>query len=602
MGSPEDEEALRFMSEAPVQGDRRGEGDPQWLANGAKVILVGLQSMAKLNGTTGQIQGFCDDTMRYRVRVDLDGTTKKVAKKNLQLVLAGSPPEAPAALDASSPALGEAESAGPPSTPSGSPPAAAPPTPAGTDIAAPSASPPSMALPPTSGGSNGAEVTTLVAVGTWGADPPPTREMVKLCIGKILRDVAALEQQCFLREQEIEVDTEPITDTHLRLLMSVDTYDEASEKYFKAFDGDEELAAEGDRALDSFAACQERYKAVRTYLEAAQDEWNYTRYTINRRGILGTLRSEFAEVAADVGTAAAHVAPHVARAGEVVQSASGRLAPLVRHATGAVGGAVERGSAVVGSATEGIMQRGQRQALQSIEEHVVNPVKRAWHLLATGFLLCFILPLFALRTYAPLNSVVSNLGIVYLLAAVCCPPRWARRRAARAGLLVLYPLVMVVMPLALHYWVMHPGTGAGQWQPPPRWQPSPRFQSWPQVPQLNRAAQPAGQSCRGGDCGQPGEGGTAVQPLGAVAAVTAAAGRAAGPAVAGGGAGVAAGGPGAGPISSVWRLGRGFFGGDHGDGAPATASVPWPRARLHAPRRRTLRPSLRGQGFSATEM
>merc|ERR1712008_657590 len=62
----------------------------------------------------------------------------------------------------------------------------------------------------------------------------------------------------------------------------------------------------------------------------------------------------------------------------------------------------------------------------------------------------------ALRAYAPLNSVVANVGLVYTMLCLCCPPRCASGRCGKAGLLVLWPLLMVVLPLALHYWLLHP--------------------------------------------------------------------------------------------------------------------------------------------------
>jgi len=117
----------------------------------------------------------------------------------------------------------------------------------------------------------------------------------------------------------------------------------------------------------------------------------------------------------------------------------------VRQATGSVGDAAR-------AQTEDVV----RATSNAIVDQIVAPVKRTWSLVVVGFLLCFIVPLFALRAYAPLNSVVSNLGVVYAAAMIVCPPRFASGRRGRTILLALWPLFLVVFPLALHYWLLHP--------------------------------------------------------------------------------------------------------------------------------------------------
>ena len=54
--------------------DRRSEGDPAWLANGAQVELHSLQKAQTLNGQRGEIVGFDDKQLRYRVRLHSDNT------------------------------------------------------------------------------------------------------------------------------------------------------------------------------------------------------------------------------------------------------------------------------------------------------------------------------------------------------------------------------------------------------------------------------------------------------------------------------------------------------------------------------------------------
>ena len=54
--------------------DRRSEGDAAWLANGAQVELHSLQKAQTLNGQRGEIVGFDDKQLRYRVRLHSDNT------------------------------------------------------------------------------------------------------------------------------------------------------------------------------------------------------------------------------------------------------------------------------------------------------------------------------------------------------------------------------------------------------------------------------------------------------------------------------------------------------------------------------------------------
>ena len=136
---------------------------------------------------------------------------------------------------------------------------------------------------------------------------------------------------------------------------------------------------------------------------------------------------------------------------EVIRTGAPQVPQLVRAATDTVGAAVQGGTQAAASAR----QRGQEQITRAVHDSVVAPVppgrggglwpmgdvggfrKRAWHFLVFGFLLCFLVPLFALRSYAPLNTVVSNLGVLYLAVISCCPPSGMRSRSAKAALILL---------------------------------------------------------------------------------------------------------------------------------------------------------------------
>merc|ERR1712211_51732 len=74
-------------------------------------------------------------------------------------------------------------------------------------------------------------------------------------------------------------------------------------------------------------------------------------------------------------------------------------------------------------------------------------MRTAWRMLIAVLLMCFLLPLIALRGYAPLNSIVANFGLVWAAVWLICPPALARRRRARYSLIFLWPLVLVVLPL-----------------------------------------------------------------------------------------------------------------------------------------------------------
>eukprot|EP00439_Symbiodinium_sp_Y106_P056467 s2028_g7.t3 len=405
-------EALRQMQEVSCKlPDLRSEGDSHWLANGAQVELHGLQKAQTLNGLRGEIIGFDDKQLRYRVRLHSDNTVKVVAKKNLRLLTLEDLQPAPMAAPATQ-LSGSTRS-----------------------LPAPSQS------------------RDLVPAGAPQMPGPPvgriTREMVLKAVDRVKVDTVALQQRIAARQAGGGMTTSDICDVYLRLVASEESYREVKELYQRQNGRDEELELLGNAALESSEVVAEQYFEVRSWQEYFQDEVNVTKYSVKKHGILGTLKNEVPEVGNDVKDLGRGAAT-------VVQSGREQVPHLVRAATDTVGNVVQTGSAAAASTGASFAARSQEHLTTAVHETVVAPVKRAWHMMATGFILCVLVPLFALRTYAPLNSVVSNLGLLWLLICTCCPPRGMNGRAGKSALLLLYPLIIVVLPLALHYWATHP--------------------------------------------------------------------------------------------------------------------------------------------------
>jgi len=410
--SAEEAEALRQMQEVSCKlPDLRSEGDSRWLANGAQVELHGLQKAQTLNGLRGEIIGFDDKQLRYRVRLHSDNTVKVVAKKNLRLLTLEDLQPAPMAAPATQ-LSGSTRS-----------------------LPAPSQS------------------RDLVPAGAPQMPGPPvgriTREMVLKAVDRVKVDTVALQQRIAARQAGGGMTTSDICDVYLRLVASEESYREVKELYQRQNGRDEELELLGNAALESSEVVAEQYFEVRSWQEYFQDEVNVTKYSVKKHGILGTLKNEVVEVGNDVKDLGRGAAT-------VVQSGREQVPHLVRAATDTVGNVVQTGSAAAASTGASFAARSQEHLTTAVHETVVAPVKRAWHMMATGFILCVLVPLFALRTYAPLNSVVSNLGLLWLLICTCCPPRGMNGRAGKSALLLLYPLITVVLPLALHYWATHP--------------------------------------------------------------------------------------------------------------------------------------------------
>jgi len=439
--SPEDEAALREMLAEPTQ-DLRSEGDPSFFADGAQIELFGLQGAKHLNGLTAEVVGYDNETRRYRCCLHTTEEVKQVAKKNMK---AYTPPPAPGPEPPSASGSGAASAVFVPGASAG----------ASSVVYVPGPSPGQMAavpLPaPAPAPARPSEETALVLA----PQAVPSRDIVKAAMAKVVRDTTLLHERCAARQMGIEGEGS-ICDVFLRLNTSHETFLEIYDLNKKHYGEDADLKEEAKLNAERFDEVVELYTTVRTWTELAQDEWNLTHYSISKHGFVGTLKNELIETGKDVVDLAADT-------GEVVTTVSSHVAThaprLARAATTTVGGAVANGSTVVARAATSVGDRTTRSVGNVIEDQFVAPVKRAWHLLVTSFFLCFIIPLFALRTYAPMNSVVSNLGLVYSLMVLTCPPKWARGKKGKAGLLVLYPLVLVVLPLALHYWVMHPGSG-----------------------------------------------------------------------------------------------------------------------------------------------
>jgi len=221
------------------------------------------------------------------------------------------------------------------------------------------------------------------------------------------------------------------------------------EMYQTAYSMDEELQASSSTAVQNAEDCMEDYQKIRTWAQMGIDEINLTKYSIRKHGLVGSLKNEFVQVGSDVAKAGGGAAT-------MVRSGAATVPVVVRQATSTLGEVAQPTINAVAQVSSNAINHGNQQAQAALHNQVVGPIKRTWHLLVSGVFMCYILPLFALRAYAPLNSVVANVGLVYTVLCLCCPPCRVSGRRAKAGLLVLWPLLMVVVPLALHYWLMHP--------------------------------------------------------------------------------------------------------------------------------------------------
>eukprot|EP00933_Yihiella_yeosuensis_P082441 TRINITY_DN96326_c0_g1_i1.p1 TRINITY_DN96326_c0_g1~~TRINITY_DN96326_c0_g1_i1.p1 ORF type:complete len:556 (-),score=92.91 TRINITY_DN96326_c0_g1_i1:78-1745(-) len=416
-GSPvteADAEALRQMQEesCSLLPDKRSEGDPNFFANGVQIQLHGLVKAKDLNGQTADVIGFDDSVQRYRVTLHSDGTVKVVSKKNLQLIHLPSP-----------------------------------------EILATELSEPGAPVPPVP---SLAQMPTVVSETSIVETPRVmTKTFVQMALKKLQEATSELQLGCQAR-QERRGGPDSFSDRFLRLVQSADTFAECLEQWQAGGGSDEALEQKGKQALDASEEIQELYFSVRSWSEMGKDEWNLTHHSITTHGLMKTLKNDLVQTGKDV----AYIGK---RGSEELIGATQEAIPLVRSATASLGTAVQTSSRTVGGATARIVERSHRGAVGMIEDQVVSPLKRAWRLILVAFIMCFLVPLFGLRTYAPLNSVVSNLGLIYALVCLCCPPRGIRRRSAKAALLILYPLFTVALPLGVHFWATHPGETQRFW-------------------------------------------------------------------------------------------------------------------------------------------
>jgi len=398
-------------------GDLRAEDDPDWLANGALIELFGLTSEKALylNGQTAEVVGFDDQHRRYRVKLHEDSAVKVVAKKNMRrLVISESESDSesePKGANENQESFSKALVLGPEPVPNN------PPLP--LEVNAPTAR------------------VELV----------PSKQTVQRALAKVVHDTNVLQQQCLLRQNGI--DGSNMSDTFISLNTAMDTYLEVVEMYQTAYSMDEELQASSSTAVQNAEDCMEVYQKIRTWAEMGIDEINLTKYSIRKHGLLKSLKNEFVEVGRDVAQAGGDAAT-------MVRSGAATVPGVVRQATSTLGEVAQPTITAVAQVSTNAINHRHQQAQAALHNQLVGPIKRTWHLLVYGVFMCYILPLFALRAYAPLNSVVANVGLVYTVLCLCCSPCRVSGRRAKAGLLVLWPLFMVVFPLALHYWLLHP--------------------------------------------------------------------------------------------------------------------------------------------------
>ncbi|CAE7248586.1 NEIL3 [Symbiodinium natans] len=270
-----------------------------------------------------------------------------------------------------------------------------------------------------------------------------TQLKVLKAIDRVKADTAALQQR---RDGRRSYSYLAVARVLGIMELAKESYREVKELYQSQNGREEEPDLEllGNAALENVEVVAEQYFEVRSWQEYFKDEVNVTKYNVKKHGVAGSESCEACEVGNDVKDLGRGAATVVQSGREQVREWGSRL--CCRNLR-------FKDPKTKSQWTGGLSQE---HIATAVHDTVVAPVKRAWHLMVTGFILCVLVPLFALRTYAPLNSVVSNLGLLWLAICTCCPPRGMHGRAGKAALLVLYPLITVFLPLALHYWATHP--------------------------------------------------------------------------------------------------------------------------------------------------
>jgi hypothetical protein len=166
---------------------------------------------------------------------------------------------------------------------------------------------------------------------------------------------------------------------------------------------------------------------------------------VHKHGIVDTLQQEFRGVASNA-------VDLVGSAANLAQHGSQQFTPLLRSTSRKF----QTRTQVAVSTAGNVVRSTRRQAGSAIEEHVTMRLKRVWHLFLMSLILCWVVPIVALRPYHPLNSVVGNLGLLWGIFWVVCPPRQARHRGKRMAMLMLWPLLLVLLPLGVRYCFNHP--------------------------------------------------------------------------------------------------------------------------------------------------
>eukprot|EP00747_Dinoflagellata_sp_TGD_P199865 gnl/TRDRNA2_/TRDRNA2_73189_c0_seq1.p1 gnl/TRDRNA2_/TRDRNA2_73189_c0~~gnl/TRDRNA2_/TRDRNA2_73189_c0_seq1.p1 ORF type:complete len:279 (+),score=24.64 gnl/TRDRNA2_/TRDRNA2_73189_c0_seq1:1-837(+) len=233
-------------------------------------------------------------------------------------------------------------------------------------------------------------------------------------------------------------------DLFMRLNVGVESCLEAMERYKTASGPDQDLEAGITDMLAAYQDVMVLYRSLRTWSELALDEWNMTQQSIQRHGIVSTLSTEVAEVHQDV----VNIANSALYSSEPLRQSP--IPVFLRRATSTVGESLQHGARTTAAATGNFVQRRRENAANAFQQQVMDRAKRAWHLLATSFFCCFVIPLLCLRHLSPLNSIVANAGLCWAAFWVCCPPRWAQRRGTRMAMVILWPLLLVALPLVLH--------------------------------------------------------------------------------------------------------------------------------------------------------
>jgi hypothetical protein len=247
----------------------------------------------------------------------------------------------------------------------------------------------------------------------------PSKEDLLQSLIALQENVAELQMCCHEREQNVDEsqDAENMSEVFSKCVQSFDMLSESLCVYAQAHELDDELEAGVGAARRSFENSADAYFKVRTWAELVQDELSLTMSAVHKHGIVDTLQQEFRGVASNA-------VDLVGSAANLAQHGSQQFTPLLRSTSRKF----QTRTQVAVSTAGNVVRSTRRQAGSAIEEHVTMRLKRVWHLFLMSLILCWVVPIVALRPYHPLNSVVGNLGLLWGIFWVVCPPRQARHR------------------------------------------------------------------------------------------------------------------------------------------------------------------------------